>query len=160
MPILIDMTPPRLDVASTTRYPRPGGAAVAVLRAEGAERVAVVDFDVHHGNGTQDIFYDRGDVLFISIHGRPEEAFPHFLGYADETGVGQGEGANLNIPLPEGTDWAVYADAQTANPILAADPAWRALSGWMFEGLLRVEPFTGQWVGNFAEGWTDRKSVV
>lgn len=81
------------------------------FRDGGASRVAVVDVDFHHGNGTQDIFYDRGDVLFVSLHGRPEDAFPHFLGYADETGTGAGEGATLNLPLPRGTGWAPFAEA-------------------------------------------------
>ena len=80
-------------------------AAIAAqsLRDLGAKRVAIVDVDFHHGNGTQDIFYTRDDVLFISIHGDPAEAFPHFLGYAEETGAGPGSGFNLNFPLPRGT---------------------------------------------------------
>ena len=77
--------------------------AAQTLLNSGAKRVAVLDVDFHHGNGTQDIFYDRDDVLFISIHGEPENAFPHFLGYADETGTDAGEGYNLNLPLPDGT---------------------------------------------------------
>ena len=65
-------------------------AAVAaqMFLDDGAKRVAILDVDFHHGNGTQDIFYDRDDVLFCSLHGRPEDAFPHFLGYKDETGSG------------------------------------------------------------------------
>ena len=88
-------------------------AAIAAqhLRDTGMARVAILDVDFHHGNGTQDIFYDRGDVLFVSLHGRPEEAFPHFLGYADETGAGEGEGATLNLPLPRGTGWFSYSEA-------------------------------------------------
>lgn len=81
------------------------------LRAAGAARVAVLDIDFHHGNGTQDIFYFRDDVIFASLHGAPEDAFPHFLGYADETGAGAGEGANLNLPMPEGTAWDVWGAA-------------------------------------------------
>ena len=77
----------------------------------GASRVAVLDVDFHHGNGTQDIFYDRSDVYFASLHGAPEDAFPHFLGYADETGEGAGEGANLNLPMRAGTPWAEWRDA-------------------------------------------------
>jgi acetoin utilization deacetylase AcuC-like enzyme len=87
------------------------GLAAQVLRDSGAERVAVLDVDFHHGNGTQDIFYARDDVLFISIHGAPEEAFPHYMGYADEIGTGAGDGHTLNLPLPRGTDWAGYAAA-------------------------------------------------
>ena len=87
-------------------------AAIAAqhLRANGAGRVAVLDIDFHHGNGTQDIFAARGDILFASIHGRPEEAFPYFMGYADETGIGPGEGTTVNYPLPSGTDWNAYTE--------------------------------------------------
>ena len=88
-------------------------AAVAAqgLRDGGAGRVAVLDVDFHHGNGTQDIFYDRGDVLFASIHGDPKDAFPHFLGFADETGTGAGEGCTVNYPLPRGTPYERWAEA-------------------------------------------------
>ena len=57
---------------------------------QGAAKVAILDVDFHHGNGTQDIFYERDDVLFCSMHGAPEDAFPFFLGYGDETGAGRG----------------------------------------------------------------------
>ena len=85
--------------------------AAEAFRDAGASRVAVLDVDFHHGNGTQDIFYDRSDVYFASLHGAPEDAFPHFLGYADETGEGAGEGANLNLPMRAGTPWAEWRDA-------------------------------------------------
>src|SRR3546814_1828879 len=65
----------------------------------GASRVAILDIDYHHGNGTQEIFYDRDEVLFVSLHADPREEYPYFLGYADETGAGPGEGCNLNLPL-------------------------------------------------------------
>ncbi len=77
----------------------------------GADRVAILDVDFHHGNGTQSIFYARNDVLFTSIHGDPRAAFPHFLGYADETGVGVGEGYNHNYPLGPGTAYAAWCEA-------------------------------------------------
>jgi acetoin utilization deacetylase AcuC-like enzyme len=88
-------------------------AAIAAqwLRDQGAGRVAILDVDFHHGNGTQDIFYDRGDVFFASLHGDPREAFPHFLGYEDETGIGAGEGFNANYPLPRGADYPVWSEA-------------------------------------------------
>lgn len=80
-------------------------AAIAAnsLRARGARRVAVLDIDAHHGNGTQEIFYDRGDVFYGSVHVDPGAGwFPHFLGFADETGRGPGAGSNHNIALPPG----------------------------------------------------------
>ena len=79
-------------------------AAVAAqaLLANGSERVAILDVDYHHGNGTQSIFYDRDDVLFASIHGDPRTEYPFYLGHADEHGEGPGYGFNLNLPLPAG----------------------------------------------------------
>jgi acetoin utilization deacetylase AcuC-like enzyme len=85
--------------------------AAEVLRAAGANRVAILDIDFHHGNGTQDVFWERGDVFFASLHGAPEEAFPYFLGYVDETGAGAGAGATANFPLPPGTPWGPWAAA-------------------------------------------------
>ena len=81
------------------------------LLDQGAQRVAILDIDFHHGNGTQDIFYQRDDVLFCSLHGDPEEAFPYFLGYADETGSGSGLGYNLNYPMPRGTPFSIWQQA-------------------------------------------------
>ena len=78
---------------------------------DGASKVAILDIDFHHGNGTQDIFYERSDVLFLSLHGHPKDAFPHFLGYADETGAAAGEGCNVNYPLPPGTPYAAWSVA-------------------------------------------------
>ncbi|MEZ5257218.1 MAG: histone deacetylase family protein [Ilumatobacteraceae bacterium] len=80
-------------------------AAVAAQRFVGAGsgRVAVLDVDYHHGNGTQQIFYERGDVLYVSLHGDPRTAYPYVTGYSDESGSGRGAGANLNLPLPAGT---------------------------------------------------------
>jgi acetoin utilization deacetylase AcuC-like enzyme len=63
---------------------------------------AILDLDYHHGNGTQQIFYDRDEVLYVSLHGDPDRAFPYFTGYADETGTGRGTGHTLNIPLARG----------------------------------------------------------
>lgn len=76
-------------------------AAQALLRG-GAGRVAVLDIDVHHGNGTQGVFYARSDVLTVSTHADTATYFPYFCGYADETGEGDGLGFNLNLPLPHG----------------------------------------------------------
>ena len=85
--------------------------AAQYLLDEGCGRVAVIDVDYHHGNGTQDIFWERDDVLFVSLHGTPETEYPYFLGYADERGAGRGEGHTLNLPLPEGTGWGDYRAA-------------------------------------------------
>ncbi|MEJ5991570.1 histone deacetylase family protein [Ramlibacter sp. PS3R-8] len=88
-------------------------AAVAAqrLRDGGVARVAVLDIDYHHGNGTQAIFYERGDVFFASVHGDPHTEYPYYLGYADERGAGAGEGCNLNLPLPRGTGVARWREA-------------------------------------------------
>lgn len=71
-------------------------------------RVAIVDVDYHHGNGQQDIFYRRSDVLTVSIHGHPSFAYPYFAGFDDERGEEEGEGFNVNYPLPEAQDGAAY----------------------------------------------------
>jgi acetoin utilization deacetylase AcuC-like enzyme len=85
-------------------------AAIAAqyARDHGAARVAVLDIDFHHGNGTQSIFYQRSDVQFISLHGDPLVSYPYFSGHADETGSGDGAGYNLNLPLAHGTAWDGY----------------------------------------------------
>jgi len=77
----------------------------------GAKRVAILDVDYHHGNGTQEIFYERADVLTISIHADPKQEFPYFLGHADETGAGKGGGFHVNMPLPWGSAWDRYQQA-------------------------------------------------
>jgi len=77
----------------------------------GAGRVAVLDVDYHHGNGTQAIFYDRDDVFFLSLHSDPKWDFPYFLGFADEVGEDKGEGFNANYPMPWGTAWDRYVEA-------------------------------------------------
>jgi len=78
-------------------------AAQALLSA-GYSRVAVIDIDAHHGNGTQSVFYDRGEVFYGSVHVDPGAGwFPHYVGFADERGAGDGSGANLNEPLQPGT---------------------------------------------------------
>ncbi|WP_439625479.1 histone deacetylase family protein [Gemmata sp.] len=89
-------------------------AALAAGRLAKLGRVAVLDLDVHHGNGAQHIFYDRGDVLTVSVHGDPAGLYPFFSGYADETGTGAGLGANLNVPLPPGTGPREYRPALAA----------------------------------------------
>ena len=81
---------------------------------DAARRVAVLDVDLHHGNGTQGIFYDRGDVLTVSIHADPARFYPFFWGYADERGTGPGLGCNLNLPLPRGSGDSVFLEALDA----------------------------------------------
>jgi acetoin utilization deacetylase AcuC-like enzyme len=85
--------------------------AAQAFRDQGAKRVAMLDVDFHHGNGTQDVFYDRNDVLFLSLHGNPEDCYPHFLGYRDERGTGKGEGYNFNYPMPPKTGFATWSEA-------------------------------------------------
>lgn len=85
-------------------------AAEAAVRATG-EPVAILDLDFHHGNGTQQIFWRRGDVFYASLHGDPRRIYPFFLGHADEIGEGDGAGENLNVPLPAGTDDEAYVEA-------------------------------------------------
>ncbi len=77
------------------------------------DRVAILDVDYHHGNGTQQLFYERADVLYVSLHGDPERAYPYFSGFAEETGSGAGAGANLNLPLPAGCPDPEYLDELT-----------------------------------------------
>ncbi len=89
-------------------------AIAAQSMADQGRRVAILDVDMHHGNGTQSIFYDRDDVLTVSIHGDPAHYYPHFLGFADETGAGAGDGFNLNLPLPVGAAWGGWAPALEA----------------------------------------------
>jgi len=83
-------------------------AAVAANLLSAKDRVALLDIDYHCGNGTQDIFYERDDVLTISIHADPNFEYPHFAGYADERGKGKGLGFHYNFPLPAGTDDVAY----------------------------------------------------
>lgn len=85
--------------------------AAQALREAGVGRVAVVDVDYHHGNGTQSIFYERSDVFTASIHGDPTTEYPFYLGHADERGRGDGEGFNLNLPLPAGTGFEAWQQA-------------------------------------------------
>jgi acetoin utilization deacetylase AcuC-like enzyme len=97
-------------------------AAHAITGATG-ERVAILDVDFHHGNGSQQIFWRRGDVRYVSIHADPDRQYPYFLGRADETGEGEGAGENLNIPLRAGATNADYLEAtDRALEAIAAVP--------------------------------------
>lgn len=90
------------DMAGGFCYLNNSAIAAQILRGK-YPKVAVVDVDLHHGNGTQGIFYHRGDVLTVSIHADPADFYPFFWGHAGETGEGAGLGANLNLPLPLGS---------------------------------------------------------
>ena len=119
-------------------------AAIAAERLCAAGRkVAILDVDLHHGNGTQGIFLNRGDVLTVSIHADPIRFYPFFWGYADEVGKGEGTGANLNLPLARGTgDEGFLAALHLALDRIAlfgADTLVLALGLDAFEG----DPFAG-----------------
>jgi acetoin utilization deacetylase AcuC-like enzyme len=135
-------------------------AALAAMRlldaASGApgqpdKRVAILDLDIHHGNGTQDIFYSTNRVLYCSIHGDPEWAYPPHTGFAGEHGTDEGYGFTFNQPLPEGTGWDEYAGAldRALERISLYAPVFLVLSQGFdtFEGdrwggfLLRAEHF-------------------
>ncbi len=90
-------------------------AAIAAqrLRTNGAARVAVLDIDSHHGNGTQGIFWERPDVFFASIHGDPNGYYPWYVGHGSERGGGAGAGFNLNLPLAQGSEDAIWLAAVT-----------------------------------------------
>jgi acetoin utilization deacetylase AcuC-like enzyme len=92
--------------------------------------VAVVDVDFHHGNGTQDIFWEDAEVLYVSLHGDPAGHYPHFTGAADETGGGAGRGATRNLPLPDGTGDDAYLDtlAEAMAMVAAFAPATLVVS--------------------------------
>ncbi len=92
-------------------YLNNAACAAQRLLDRGAKRVAVLDVDFHHGNGTQEIFWERGDVQVVNLHGDPSTEYPYFLGAADEIGAGEGEGFNLNLPMPAGTGFDVWSAA-------------------------------------------------
>lgn len=92
-------------------YVNNAALAADALRRAGAARVAVVDVDSHHGNGTQGIFWEDGAVLTVSVHADPERYYPWYVGHAEERGAGPGEGRNLNLPLPIGSGDAAWLDA-------------------------------------------------
>jgi len=118
--------------------------AAQALRDAGLQKVAVLDVDYHHGNGTQAIFYERADVFFTSIHGDPHTEYPYFLGYADERGAGAGEGCNLNLPLARGSGFGVWREALAR--------AVKAVAAFGAEALvvsLGVDTFEGDPISGF-----------
>lgn len=124
--------------------------AAQTLRDHGAALVAVLDIDYHHGNGTQSIFYERADVLTISIHGDPRTEYPFYLGHADERGALAGEGFNLNLPLPRGTGFARWHEA-----LRQAIAAVRAFGAQALVVPLGVDTFEGDPISGFTLGSDD-----
>lgn len=109
----------------------------------GANRVALLDLDFHHGNGSQAIFYNRSDVLFVSIHADPDRQYPYFTGTAEERGVGDGYGYNVNYPLEYGITDAQYLDvlAQACIDINSYAPDFLVIS-------LGVDTYAGDPLGD------------
>ncbi|WP_010184264.1 histone deacetylase family protein [Sphingomonas sp. PAMC 26605] len=93
-------------------YLNTAAIAAQAARDAGARRVAILDIDYHHGNGTQDIFWERGDVFYASVHADPVRDYPFYWGHADEVGEGAGRGTTLNLPLPHGTMLDPFRRAQ------------------------------------------------
>jgi acetoin utilization deacetylase AcuC-like enzyme len=128
--------------------------AAQTFRDAGFERVAILDIDYHHGNGTQTIFFRRSDVLTVSLHGDPRTEYPFFLGYADERGEGAGEGYNLNLPLPHGTDYAAWSAA-----LGEALAAVRRFGAQALVVALGVDTFAGDPISGFTLQSDDYLSV-
>ena len=104
--------------------------AAQAARDAGVARVAILDIDYHHGNGTQDIFYARADVFYASVHADPATDYPFYWGHAEERGAGEGEGATLNLPLPRGTTLDAFriAQARALDAIARFDPGLLVVS--------------------------------
>lgn len=103
--------------------------AAKILKSKG--RVAIIDIDFHHGNGTQSIFYRDPEVLFLSVHGNPADFYPFFSGFTDETGRGKGMGFNVNLPLPSGTTGRQYLhvlDDEVLPRVRRHDPSFLVIS--------------------------------
>ncbi|HEX8624172.1 MAG TPA: histone deacetylase family protein [Allosphingosinicella sp.] len=129
--------------------------AAEAARASGIGRVAILDVDYHHGNGTQDIFLERGDVYFASIHADPRTDYPFYWGHADERGEGEGEGFTLNLPLPQGTARAEYE--------AALDRALEAVAGFGADLLIcsfGADTFNGDPICSFALETADYSPVA
>ncbi|QGZ60943.1 histone deacetylase family protein [Paraburkholderia acidisoli] len=99
----------RRDAAGGFCYLNNAAIAAQSLRSR-FPRVAILDTDMHHGQGVQEIFYGRDDVLYVSIHGDPTNFYPVVAGYEEERGAGEGEGYNVNLPMPHGSSEAVFFD--------------------------------------------------
>jgi len=132
------------DLAGGYCYVNNAAVAAQTLLDQGAKRVAILDIDYHHGNGTQRIFYDRADVLYASLHARPEQEYPFLMGYGRETGAGAGEGFNLNLPMPLGTTISAYREA-----LAVAVARIRAFGPDVLIVSLGVDTFVDDPVGGF-----------
>lgn len=120
------------DRASGFCYLNNAALAAEVLRKH-FDKVAILDFDTHHGDGTQAIFYRRADVFFASVHTDPSAYYPFFTGYREERGAGPGEGQNLNIPLAPGSDDDAFVTANREMVVAALASGAEALvisAGW------------------------------
>lgn len=119
-------------------------AVAAHYLSDSGRTVAILDIDHHHGNGMQDIFYERADVLTVSIHGHPEETYPFFAGFDDERGRGPGEGFNRNYPIRPGVDDAGYLTvlARALRRVAAFKPDYLIVS-------LGVDIMKGDPTGHF-----------
>jgi acetoin utilization deacetylase AcuC-like enzyme len=122
-------------------------AAIAAdyLVRQTASRIAILDVDYHHGNGTQQIFYERNDVLYVSLHADPVYAYPYFTGHAEEIGAGAGRGSNLNLPLPSGTHDTAYLEAleRAVEAVVQFGPAVTLVS-------LGIDTYVHDPLGDFA----------
>ncbi len=128
--------------------------AARAAQAAGRGRVAILDIDYHHGNGTQDIFWEDGGVFYASIHADPATDYPFFWGHADETGGGAGAGTTLNLPLPQGTGIEAY--------LPALDTALAALRGFSPDLLLvsfGADTFIGDPISSFALSTSDYRTI-
>ncbi len=119
-------------------------AAEAFRQHEPSARIAILDVDYHHGNGTQSIFYDRDDVFVVSIHADPLTNYPYYLGHSNERGGPNAPESNANLPLPDGTDWNGYAPTlqRALDMIRERDPSHLIVS-------LGVDTFVGDQISNF-----------
>ncbi|PQO23185.1 acetylpolyamine amidohydrolase [Rhodobacteraceae bacterium WD3A24] len=131
-------------------YINNAAVAAQALRDHGVRRVAILDIDYHHGNGTQEIFYGRGDVFVASIHADPRMEFPYFLGHADERGEADGAETTLNVPLPHETDWSAWSSG--------LEEACRAVAAFAPDSLvvsLGTDTYRGDPLGRFRLETTD-----
>lgn len=133
-------------------------AIAAQILCQDGKRVAIIDIDYHHGNGTQDIFYSRSDVLFLSLHGNPDRAYPYFSGSAAEVGEGEGVGYTINVPLPAGCSDEAYTSAlkNAMARVVQYAPDYVVVS-------LGIDTFIGDPLGDFCitrEGYSAIGQII